>query len=195
MKKLMLTMVATAFAVAAYAQEPAAPAAKGPARPAMPPRFERMPAGGPMGGDPLLRAVMNPKVAEAIGLTDEQKAKIKELRNGGSSRELQEKFRKGQELQSKLLRAETVDEAAVMAAIDETWEARKELAKAQTRRVIAVRSILTPEQVKKALSAMRDLRGARSARRSAKGRPGEGAKPAAPAEKPAEAAATAPAAD
>lgn len=186
MKKLMMSMAVAAFAAAAFAQEPTAPAAKGPARAAMPPRFERMPAGGPMGGDPLLRAVMNPKVAEAIGLTDEQKAKVKELRNGGGSRELQEKFRKGQELQSKLLRAETIDEAAVMAAIDETWEARKELAKEQTRRVIAVRSILTPEQVKKALSAMRELRGSRPGRRTAKGKPGEGAKPAeAPAPTPA----------
>ena len=186
MKKLMMTRVATAFAAAVSAQEPAAPVANAPARAAMPPRFERMSMGGPMGADPLLRAVMNPKVAEAIGLTDEQKSKIKELRGDNGSRELQEKFRKGQELQSKLLRAETIDEAAVMAAIDETWEARKELAKSQTRRLIAVRSILTPDQVKKALSAMRDLRGARAARRNAKGKSGEGAKPAeAPAPTPA----------
>lgn len=189
MKKLMIAMSMAALAAAVFAQEPGGPAADRPMRP-MPSRPERQSMGFSMAGDPLLRAVMNPKVAEAIELTDEQKAKVKKLRSSGGSRELQERFRKGMEKQSALLQAEAIDEAAVMAAVDETWEARKELAKEQTRRLIAVRSILTPEQVKKALSVMRDKGGAPGLRRNGKGKPGNGAKPLAPAEKPAEAPAT-----
>ena len=65
------------------------------------------------------------------------------------------------EKQVELLKAEKIDEAAVMQAIDEVFEARKEIAKAQTKRTIEIRSILTPEQVTKALEAMRDLRSSR----------------------------------
>ena len=118
-----------------------------------------------MGGaamDPLARAVMNPRVANQIGLSEEQKAKLAALRGGRSvDKELQKKVRAGMEKQVELLKAEKIDEAAVMQAIDEVFEARKEIAKAQTKRTIEIRSILTPEQVTKALGAMRDLSSSR----------------------------------
>lgn len=152
MKIATLTAAATlaAFSLTAeVAPKPAEAAPKAPAaqREKLPGPMMRGP--GAMMQDPIVRAVSNPKIAEKIGLTPEQKAKLGDAAaSRAANRELQEKIRKAVERQMELLRAEKIDEAAVMAAIDETFEARKELAKEQTRRLIAVKSILTPEQIK-----------------------------------------------
>lgn len=175
MKKLIVMAVAMAAAVA-LAQAPAGQGQKGHGargerghgpmaergRGPMMPR-EMMPMGGAM-HDPVVAAVMNPRVAEAIGLSDEQKAKLAEFKTKrGENREINEKIRLGMQRQMELLKAEPVDEAAVMAAIDEVFEARKEVAKAQTRRLIAVRAILTPEQIAKAREEL--AKGRQGARR------------------------------
>jgi len=185
MNKLMMTVAAT-MAFAAFAEEPVAPAANAPeAAPAMRAMRQNRPpmmmGGGAM--DPIVRAVMNPKVAEKIGLTDDQKEKLKALRGVKPVDEgLQGKVRAGMEKQVELLKAEKIDEAAVMAAIDEVFEARKAIAKAQTKRTIEIRSILTPEQVAKALEAMKEVRGSRAHPNGprARGPMPEGAKPEAP---------------
>jgi len=129
---------------------------------------------GPMmGGDPIVRMVSNPAVAEKIGLSDEQKAKLKELKNNGeANRESQKKVREATMKQVELMKAEKIDEAAVMAAIDEVFELRKAMAKEQAKRVIAVKSVLTPEQVKMAHEEMKKMfeaRGDRGPRREGKG--------------------------
>ena len=130
---------------------------------------------GPMMGgvDPIVRMVSNPAVAEKIGLSDEQKAKLKELKGDSeANRESQKKMREATMKQLELMKAEKIDEAAVMAAIDEGFELRKAMAKAQAKRVIAVKSVLTPEQVKKAHEEMRKMfeaRGDRGPRREGKG--------------------------
>ena len=130
---------------------------------------------GPMMGgvDPIVRMVSNPAVAEKIGLSDEQKAKLKELKgNGGANRESQKKVREAMMKQAELMKAEKVDEAAVMATIDEVFELRKAMAKEQAKRVIAVKSVLTPEQVKMAHEEMKKMfeaRGDRGPRREGKG--------------------------
>ena len=157
--KCALTVVAAALAFAAFAE--------GPQGEKMAPRGRMGMGMGGMGGgmmmEPVVRAVLNPQVAEKLGVTAEQVEKLKALADGReANRALQEKMRKGMERQSELLKAEKVDEAAVMAAIDEVWEVRKEMAKAQTRRVIAVKSILTPDQVSKALEMMREMHGKRA---------------------------------
>lgn len=186
MKNLMVVVAAT-MAFAAFAQEPAAPAAdaKAPAAPA--PKAMRAQHRPPMMGggmmDPLARAVMNPRLAEKIGLSDDQKAKLAAFRAAKPmDAELQAKVRAGMEKQVELLKAEKIDEAAVMAAIDEVFEARKAIAKAQTKRTIEIRSILTPEQVAKALEAMKEVRGPRARPNGprARGPMPEGVKPEAP---------------
>lgn len=168
MKMLVFAAVA-ALSMAAIAQEPAEGENGLPPPPPMHERARRgqMPGGmRQMNGamqDPLIHMVMNPKIAEKIGLTDEQKAKLKEIQpKRGENKELNEKVQAGMKKQMELLQAETIDEAAVMAAIDEVFEARKAMAKAQTKRLIAVRSILTPEQIKAAQEAMKELRGPRA---------------------------------
>lgn len=113
--------------------------------------------------DPLVHMVLNPKIAEKIGLSDDQKAQLKAIQpKRGENKELNEKVAAGMKKQMELLSAETIDEAAVMAAIDEVFEARKEIAKVQTKRLIAVRSILTAEQIKAAHEAMKEMRGSRA---------------------------------
>lgn len=112
--------------------------------------------------DPIVRVALNPKVAKKIGLTDEQQAKIKAATDDKDVlKALQEKVRKGMSRQAELLAAEKIDEAAVMATLDEVFAARKEVAKHQMKRLIAVKSILTPEQVKMATEAFRSMKRAK----------------------------------
>ena len=119
-------------------------------------------------GDRAVWAVMNPRVAEKIGLSEEVRAQLKKIEdeNRAKIRDFQEKIRVAIERQSKLMRAEKIDEAAVMAAIDELFECRKEMAKTQTKRLISVKSLLTPEQIAKATEVMKELRSERMSKRA-----------------------------
>ncbi|MBO7683474.1 MAG: Spy/CpxP family protein refolding chaperone [Kiritimatiellae bacterium] len=153
MKKLMVVFAA-ALCCAAFAQGP-----EGGNRPEGGPRRGFGPhAGGMMPPmmDPIVRMVNNPRFAEKLGLTDDQKAKLKELRTAPGARgEEQGKMREAMKRQAQLLSADKIDEAAVMAAIEEVFELRKQAAKEQVKRIIAVKSILTPEQIKKAKDEMK----------------------------------------
>ena len=167
MKSLMMTVVA-ALACAAFAQAPEGGAPReGGRRGGMGPGM----MGGPM-MDPIVRAVSNPKAAEKLGLTEEQQAKLKEVNKpNAASRENQKKVREATMKQLELMKAEKIDEAAVMKAIDEVFELRKEMAKEQAKRVIAVKSILTPEQIAKAHEEMKQMFEARGDRGPRRGGP------------------------
>ena len=161
--KCMIAACAAALAFAATAQEPTM-------------RRNPNPAGAI---NPVVRAALNPKLAEKLGITEEQSAKLKALNaEKDGLKDLNERIRKGMERQAELLKADKVDEAAVMAALDEVWEARKEVAKRQTTRIIAVKSILTPEQVAKAREAIKSI--GKGGCRKGRGE-GRGKKPAADA--------------
>ena len=129
-----------------------------------------MNSGAMMGGDPAIVAVMNPQVAEKIGLDDATQIKIKEidLDLRKTNRELQKKTREVMEKQAKLMKEAKVDEAAVMSAIDELFDLRKEMAEAQIKRVLAVKALLTPEQLEKAAEEMRKVREERRGKRGKK---------------------------
>ena len=158
--KCLMTVLAASLAFAAFAQEPDG-AAKGGRR------------GAPPSLEPIVQMVRNPKMVEKIGFTEEQVAKLKAIGDSRAElKELQAKVRQGSQRQAELLKAEKIDEAAVMAAVDEVWDAKKEIAKIQTKRVIAVRTVLSPEQVRQALETFREMRG----RRGAKGEKGAKAK-------------------
>ena len=121
--------------------------------------------GGPRGGgmpmmmDPIVRIATNPQMSEKLGLSDEQKAKLKELKTNSRNSETQKKVREATQRQAELLKADKIDEATVMKTIDEVFELRKEMAKEQVRRVIAVKSLLTPEQIAKAREAVKNMSG------------------------------------
>ena len=150
--KCLMTVLVAALAFAAVAQDSAGgPAAK--------------PSGRGPGPsiEPVVRLAQNPKMAEKLGITEEQAAKLKALEdNRAALKDLQAKVKAGTNRQAELLKAEKIDEAAVMAAIDEVWAAKKEVAKLQTKRVIAIRSILSADQIHKALEAMKAMRGNRA---------------------------------
>ena len=167
MKSLMMTVVA-ALACAAFAQAPEGGAPReGGRRGGMGPGM----MGGPM-MDPIVRAVSNPKAAEKLGLTEEQQAKLKEVNKpNAASRENQKKVREATMKQLELMKAEKIDEAAVMKAIDEVFELRMEMAKEQAKCVIAVKSILTPEQIAKAHEEMKQMFEARGDRGPRRGGP------------------------
>ncbi len=132
---------------------------------------------GGMGGiDPaVVRAVSNPAFAEKLGLSEEQKAKIKAASvTPEANREAHKKLRDASMKQAELMRAEKIDEAAVMAAIDEAFELRKTMAKEQAKRTIAIKSVLTPEQVKKAQEEMKHGFAPRGERGPRRGGPREG---------------------
>lgn len=180
MKKLMFAMVA-ALSFAVVAQDAEGPKAgqrdggfrHGPRdRGAMAAERGMMPGGfgGGMMGDPAVMAATNPKIAEKIGLSAEACEQIKKLDtdNRAKVQELQKKTRELMEKQAQLMKVEKIDEAAVMAAIDELFECRKEMAKTQTRRLIGVKSLLTPEQITKATEAMKEIRRERMAKRPAR---------------------------
>ena len=109
-----------------------------------------------MGFDPIVFAVQRPRIAEKLGLSEEQKAKIKGVTDRAKGgREAMQKVREATKRQFDLMKAEKVDEAAVMKAIDEVFELRKQMAKEQVQRVIEIKAILTPEQIAKAREEMK----------------------------------------
>ena len=148
--KTLLTFATVAFAAASLVAGPKEGREPG----------QRGRRGGMEGGssDPVVRLVCNPKVAEKIGLSDEQRGKIKEINkaNRDNSEDLRKALRDAMEKQAELLKADKIDEAAVMAEIDKAFDARKEMAKRQTRRVIAIKAVLSPEQVSKALEILKE---------------------------------------
>ena len=109
--------------------------------------------------EPVVRAALNPKLAQKLGITEEQAAKLKTLQDSrGGNKELNEKMNTRKNRLTKLLEAEKIDEAAVWATVDEIWDLRKEQAKNQLKRVITVKSILTADQVKAATEAIKEMR-------------------------------------
>ena len=118
-----------------------------------------------MGMDPIVFAVSRPKIVEKLGLSDDQKEKLKAVTDRAKEgRESMKKVREATMKQFELMKAEKVDEAAVMKAIDEVFELRKQMAKEQVRRVIEIKLILTPEQIAKAREEMRANFAARGGR-------------------------------
>lgn len=166
MKKLMMMAVAV-LCCAAMAQESER---RGP-RP-------EGPHGGmrhhEIGMDPIVFAIGRPQFAEKLGLSDEQKAKLKGVADrvkGG--RDNMKRVREATMRQIELMKAEKIDEAAVMKSIDEVFDLRKQMAKEQVKRVIEIKSILTPEQIAKAREEMKKSfgeRGPRGPHRGGKGR-------------------------
>ena len=175
MRSIVVAAVA-ALCCVAFADGPEGAARPEGGRRGLGPREGMGPMMGMMGAmDPVARAASNPAIAEKLGLSEDQKAKIKEAAGSPeANRETQKKIREASMKQAELMRAEKVDEAAVMAAIDEVFELRKAMAKEQAKRSIKIKSILTPEQVKKVQEEMKNSFGPRGERGARRGGPREG---------------------
>ena len=101
----------------------------------------------------------DPKAAEELLLKEEQQAALKtnlfELRK--TTIELNAKMELAAVNQAELMSSETINEDAVMKAVEETARMRAEIAKANARYLLAVLKILSPEQRKK----LKDMRAER----------------------------------
>jgi len=151
--RMIVMVMAAAAAFVACAQGPAG--RKGPA--------ERM--GQPPSIEPVVRMAINPKTAEKLGVTPEQSARLKALNaaHAEAMKALRAKTRSEMTRQAGLLAAENLDEKAIMAAFDESWATRKEIARLQMKLLIDVRGILSHEQLDKARKVMRENFGPRKA--------------------------------
>jgi Spy/CpxP family protein refolding chaperone len=141
------------------------------------PQMERGKAGGPGGPDGqrmqgqnqgntlvresmMMHMLMNPRMAEEMGLEEEQITKIRATITDIRKREIQ--LRADQEIagmdQVNLLTAETVDEEAVMAAVEKSGRIHTELAKLRIKPILELKKILTREQLEKAKGIVQERR-------------------------------------
>jgi Spy/CpxP family protein refolding chaperone len=153
----------------------------------------RRPGGPRIGGGEMLGRVMenlvsNPKTAEELGLTAEQvgklKAKAEEMKAG--RQEIVAKLRAAEEKQRALMQAETLDEAALLKGIEDIGALRLEMEKQGLKAMVAMHSILTPDQIKqlreRARRRMQVSAKQRGERRGAEGHGEEPLPPPPPAE-------------
>lgn len=123
--------------------------------------------GGPMMGREaahegmMARILSNPELGSELGLSEEQVSRIQDsleaLRRKGDL--LKKEMEASAMEQARLMSAETLDEAALMAAVERTGMVRTEIAKLRIRPLIMLRTVLTPEQVEKLTQQMQKHRG------------------------------------
>lgn len=127
--------------------------------------------GGPMGGmreqrGPdmkdenimLGKALRHPRMAEELGLSEEQRQAIdnRVAMMEEKHAELRGKMEKAALKQAQLIVSKELDEAALMAAVEETGRIHTEMAKMRIRHLLFMRTTLTAEQVEKARSIIRN---------------------------------------
>jgi Spy/CpxP family protein refolding chaperone len=122
--------------------------------------------GGPDGGDrgmgrpPMERTFHdgqfgrwwdNPRIATAIGLTDDEKKKMDDIfqQHRLNLIDLHAALEKQEVMMRPLIEADQPDEAETLAQIDKVAQARAELEKANARMLFDIRKTLTPDQWQK----------------------------------------------
>jgi len=171
--RLGIAMAVTLAAGAAFAQGPDMIAAQGP--------------GGPGFGDhrpPMERAMRgdrgrwwnNPKIAEKLKLTDDQRKAMDVIFQQHREKlvDLHASVDKAEIAMEPLVRADQPNESAVLAQIDKVAQARAELEKANARFLFELRAKLTPEQWKQVQEFRQNHEGMREMRHGGEGRRGEG---------------------
>ncbi len=154
-------LAASLFACAAPAQDPAAAGApprpdRGPERRFAP--MERIMAGGDIEQNILLRALDNPQIAERLQITDAQRDAIatsfQEL--DAQLETLRPRLEDALKVQTGLLGEPDLDQDKLMAAVEDAWKLRTEIAKIQTRKLLALRSHLTADQITRSRDLIKD---------------------------------------
>lgn len=92
----------------------------------------------------------NPELAQKIGLTDEQIARMEKIFQDSRLKliDLHATLEKQEVILEPLVEADHPDENRVLAQIDQVAQARAELEKANARMLLGIRNVLTPEQWK-----------------------------------------------
>jgi len=132
----------------AWAQQPLGAGPGMDPRPPMPrrPPMERALHAGPHG-----RWWKNPEMAQKLGLTPEQQAKIDDVFQQSRLKliDLNASLQKEEVILEPLVGADQPDESKILPQIDRVAQARAELEKANARMLLGIRRVLTPEQWKK----------------------------------------------
>jgi Spy/CpxP family protein refolding chaperone len=92
----------------------------------------------------------NPKIVEALKLTDEQKKTFDEIlqKHRETLIDMRANVERAEVAMEPLIRDDQPNEALILAQIDKLAQARAELEKANARYLLAIRSKLTPDQWK-----------------------------------------------
>lgn len=100
----------------------------------------------------------NPRLAQQIGLTDDQKSKMDDIFQQHRLQliDLNATLQKDEVILRPLLQADQPDEAKVLSQIDTIAQARAELEKANARMLFGIRKVLTPDQWKKLQTMVRN---------------------------------------
>jgi hypothetical protein len=172
MKRLLpVLLMASGISLAAIAQDQAAPAnqprqrgeiGRAPRGPAgqMGQRgqmgaqtaLDRIMNGGDIEGGMLLRLLDNPRIAQQIQLTDDQRKAIEDaVKDLNDELEaIRPKLDEALKVQTELLRELKPDQDKLLAAVDDAWKLRTDVAKIQTRKLLVLRSLLTDDQAERA---------------------------------------------
>lgn len=125
--------------------------------------------GSAFAGGAWVRIIQAPGIAEQLGLEEEQAATIRENLQETRDRmiDLRAALEVAAEQQAELMRREPIDEAAVMAMIEELGAIRTRIDQLRIREIIFLRQVLTDEQRARAQELMRtrfreQMRGSRA---------------------------------
>jgi protein CpxP len=116
--------------------------------------------GGREGGPPMERSFHgmargrwwnNPRIAEQVGLTDDQKKKMDDIFQQSRLQliDLNAAVQKQEAIMQPLIEADQPDETRILSQIDAIAQARAQLEKANARMLFSIRQVLTPDQWKK----------------------------------------------
>ena len=108
----------------------------------------------------IVRIVEDRELAAEIGLTEDQIGSMKNSMYDLKKQEikLNADLRLASLEQARLITESTLDEKAVMAAVERTGEIRTDIAKLKISRVLLLKKTLTPEQIEKVRDLMRERR-------------------------------------
>lgn len=151
-KHALLLSFASLLSFAAVAPVSAQDWHGGPAGP--PPMEQAFHAGGPG------RWWNNPKIAEQLGVTDDQKKKMDDIFQQHRLKliDLKAALEKQQAIMGPLVESDQPDENKIISQIDAIAQARAELEKANARMLFEIRQTLTPDQWKKLRAFVRERR-------------------------------------
>jgi periplasmic protein CpxP/Spy len=125
--------------------------------------------GGPAGPPPMERAFHaggpgrwwnDPKAAQQLGITDDQKKKMDDIFQQHRLKliDLKAALEKQETIMQPLIEADQQDENKIISQIDAIAQARAELEKANARMLFEIRQTLTPDQWKKLRAFVRERR-------------------------------------
>jgi Spy/CpxP family protein refolding chaperone len=131
------------------------------------------------GGAGLLRMAENPRVRQALNLTDDQVARLRTISVDAEKASVQ--TRADMQLRHielrELMRADNPNQSAIMAKLDEVNALQGKMGKQRVQTMLSARSVLTPDQIKKIKTFMENRgagggeRGGMMERRGGMGRP------------------------